>query len=81
MANASLLVSVLLALLGPCPDHSCLLCCLCTQNFSACTCAGFTAVDVLGHGVMGHVIGTATILSLRVCSTALVSAHVTILCI
>lgn len=29
-------------------------------------CAGFTAVDVLGHGTMGHVIGTGAILSLRV---------------
>lgn len=47
--------------------------------FFVCTCAGFTAVDVLGHGVMGHLIGTGTILSLRVCSTPLVSAHMTIL--
>lgn len=28
--------------------------------------AGFTAVDVLGHGTMGHVIGVGAILSLRV---------------
>ena len=31
-------------------------------------CAGFTAVDVLGHGTMGHVIGVGAILSLRVSS-------------
>ena len=31
--------------------------------------AGFTAVDVLGHGTMGHVIGVGAILSLRVSST------------
>lgn len=29
-------------------------------------CAGFTAVDVLGHGTMGHVIGVGAILALRV---------------
>ncbi len=29
-------------------------------------CVGFTAVDVLGHGTMAHVIGVGAILSLRV---------------
>ena len=29
-------------------------------------CAGFTAVDVLAHGTMGHVIATGIVLGLRV---------------
>lgn len=36
------------------------------EVMGSCFCAGFTAVDVLGHGTMGHVIGTGAILSLRV---------------
>ena len=37
--------------------------------------AGFTAVDVLGHGTMGHVIGTGAILSLRVRSASVSCIH------
>ncbi|KAL3159637.1 hypothetical protein ABBQ38_010047 [Trebouxia sp. C0009 RCD-2024] len=36
-----------------------------TKGLSTGDPSGFTAVDVLGHGVMGHLIGTGTILSLR----------------
>lgn len=37
-----------------------------TTSPPGCACVGFTAVDVLGHGTMGHVIGVGAILSLRV---------------
>lgn len=37
----------------------------CSSSVFPC-CVGFTAVDVLGHGTMAHVIGVGAILSLRV---------------
>ena len=40
-------------------------------NSESVLCAGFTAVDLLGHGTLGHIAGVGIILGLKVYSEIL----------